>query len=157
MVTDDIVVATEEVICEVEMASATASSDSIEKGIEKTLERASIGAESVCEKVTVETFSSPEYSPSPAIMALSVSPLNSPIGSRKRKDMPNGPSPLKKSYSAPIDENGYPNPPSPVNKPLKNSTRARTPLSPLSQRTINSRHGAGVQPIKLRMDPAILG
>jgi len=95
------------------------------------------------------------------IMALVLSPLNSPsVASRKRKDIarPHGLSPLKKSYSAPMDENC---PPSPVNKAIASVARARTPLSPLSQRrTVTTRreqHCAGVQPIKFRMDPGILG
>jgi len=126
----------------------------ISKGIENTAE-SSAGPESTCGKVTTETFNSPDV-PSQTIMALAVSPVNSPsLGSRKRKDHSKAysytPSPLKKSYSAPMDEN---TPSSPVNKPLKNRVQARAPLSPLSA---NKRHQCTeIQPIKLRMDPSIL-
>jgi len=94
---------------------------------------------------------------SEGIMALVMSPLNSPMGSRKRKDIgrTQALSPLKKSYSAPMDEN---TPPSPVNKSIASVARARTPLSPLSHRAINTRqHSVAVHPIKFRMDPGILG
>jgi len=127
----------------------------ISKGIENTVASSS-GPESTCGKVTTETFNSPDV-PSQTIAALAMSPMNSPsLGSRKRKDHSRvstyTPSPLKKSYSAPMDEN---NPPSPVNKPLKNRVQARAPLSPLS---VNPRHQCTeIQPIKLRMDPSILG
>jgi len=130
-------------------------SENIKKEEEKETEQSSAASESTSDRVITEIFDSPGYSPSPTVMALVSSPLSSPIGSRKRKEnLSKGPhSPLKKSYSAPIDENA---PPSPINKPIKNRARVRTPLSPLSQRTIKSNFMA-VQPIKLRMDPAILG
>jgi len=127
----------------------------ISKGVASTVE-SSAATDSTSEKVITETFNSPDVTTSHTIMALAISPLNSPsLGSRKRKEYSRAsaytPSPLKKSYSAPIDEN---NPPSPVNKPLKNRVQVRAPLSPLS---INPRHQCTeIQPIKLRMDPSIL-
>lgn len=113
--------------------------------------------ESTSAKQTTETYNSPEVSA--GIMALVMSPLNSPsFGSRKRKDIirVHALSPLKKSYSAPVDENTPPSP-SPVLKAVAAAGRARAPLSPLTQRSINARYCMGVQPIKFRMDPGILG
>jgi len=161
VVPEDVVIATEEMVCE----DAVLEEPEEKQGLEETQEASEItqqttaGAESTCGKMSTENYwSSPEYSPSATVVALAMSPKNS-LGARKRKDRARvlSHSPLKKSYSAPIDENVFPNnPPSPVNK-LKQHTQVRKPLSPLSQRTINSRHCSEVQPIKLRLDPTILG
>lgn len=161
--TDDVVIATEEeMVCEEVALEEPEEKQELEEKQEESemITEASAAAESTCERVITETFSSPEYTPSTNVLALAMSPLNSPLAARKRKDHTKvfAHSPLKKSYSAPVDENELPNPPSPVNKPLKQYTQARTPLSPLSQRkTKNSRHCTEVQPIKLRMDPTLLG
>jgi len=109
-------------------------------------------------KVTTENFNSPNISEE--LIAFATSFLNSPSLGRKRKDIARtqGLSPLKKSYSAPMDENTPPSPP--FNKTIGSAARPRAPLSPLSQRainSINSRYCVGVQPIKFRMDPGILG
>jgi hypothetical protein len=114
----------------------------------------SAAVESTSDRVTVETFNSPEISAT--ILALVMSPLNSPsLGGRKRRDILRGSglSPLKKSYSAPNDENKSH---TPLSKSAANPRNARTPLSPIN-RSLNSRTCAGVQPIKFRMDPGILG
>lgn len=122
--------------------------------------------ESTSNRVVVETFSSPEVSAT--IIALVMSPLNSPsLGGRKKRDLRMGHvlSPLKKSYSAPVDENCPPSSPSPLTKSIStthhhhnNGVRAaRTPLSPINNNRSNTRSCAGVQPIKFRMDPGILG
>jgi len=115
---------------------------------------ASTSVDTMSANMTTENFNSPVISDQ--IMALVMSPLNSPsLGTRKRKDIARtqGLSPLKKSYSAP-DEN---TPPSPVNKSIASTARPRAPLSPLTQRAMNSRYCVGVPPIKFRMDPGILG
>lgn len=161
VVPDDIVLA-EEIGCEDMALEESEERQGVEQKQEaaETPRESSAGAESTCQRVTTERYlSSPEYTPSPTIIALAVSPLNSPSGSRKRKDRTKvlASSPLKKSYSAPMDENDLPNPPSPLNKPLKQHFQVRAPLSPLSQRTYNSRHCTDVLPIKLRLDPTILG
>lgn len=115
-------------------------------------------SESTSIRQTVETYGSPDNVVSAGIMAIVMSPLNSPsLGSRKRKDIArvHALSPLKKSYSAPMDENTPPSP-SPVMKAIA-AGKIRAPLSPLTQRSMNSRQCMGVQPIKFRMDPGILG
>jgi len=123
--------------------------------IEEGGERIAVGASmEILAASSDSAYNSPSISKE--LLALAMSPMNSPsIGSRKRKDITRAPglSPLKKSYSAPMDEN---TPPSPVNKSITSVARARTPLSPLA---MNSKHqySVGVQPIKFRMDPGILG
>jgi len=162
VVLDDVVIA-EEIMCDVVVLEEPEEKRGIEEkqeASETTTQEASTVAESTSQKVITESYlSSPEYTPSTTVVALAMSPLNSPIGTRKRKDHTKvfSHSPLKKSYSAPLDENELPNPPSPVNKSIKQrKQQARTPLSPLTH-SINSRHCTDVQPIKLRLDPTILG
>jgi len=147
---DDVVLAEEVVL--------HASGEVVDKAEKVEVVEQSTVVESTAGNTTREVFSSPEYSISPGIMALTISPLNSPaLGQRKRKqdlvkDRYTALSPLKKSYSAPNDENIPPSP-----QRLYSITKARTPLSPLSQRVINTRYCMDVQPIKFRMDPGILG
>jgi len=148
---DDVVLAEEVVL--------HASGEIVDKAEKVEVVENSAAVESTAGVMTREVFSSPEYSISPGIMALTISPLSSPaLGHRKRKqdlvkDRYTALSPLKKSYSAPNDENTPPSPP----QRLYSITKARTPLSPLSQRVINTRYCMDVQPIKFRMDPGILG
>lgn len=111
-----------------------------------------------------ESFSSSgESNISPALMALSISPLGSPaFGYRKRKSIVDrypSLSPLKKSYSAPGDENTPPSAlklsaPTPSSN---NKQQTRAPLSPLSLRAVNNKRCMDVQPIKFRMEPGVLG
>jgi len=160
LVDDDVVIAEE-----VAMRASGEALEKTEKAESVDVEN-SVATESVAQREMKESFtSSGEYSISPIIMALTISPLNSPaLGYRKRKqdmvkDRYAALSPLKKSYSAPSDENI---PPSPLKHSSNtvnntNNTKARTPLSPLSQRVINTRYCMDIQPIKFRMDPGILG
>jgi len=166
VVPDGIVFAEEKVVAEVVVVdkpedsstSIAEKSEAVEK--DETAEKAqqtestsSTVSESMCVKVTTEKFS-PDVT-SITLMALAQSPMYSPV-TKKRKDLrgPASMSPLKKSYSAPMDEN---TPPSPLCKSVAAvSSKPRTPLSPLCQRSVN-RNSMGVQPIKFRMDPGILG
>lgn len=89
IVPDDVVIATEEIIYEsvaLSLDESEVKQELVEEKAEEVkqeaenIQQASAAAESTSEKVTTEFFSSPDYSPSPAIMALAMSPLNSPIG-----------------------------------------------------------------------------
>jgi len=163
VVPDDIViVAEEEKVVGAEVLAKPEESTSTKAERPQVEHASSSGAESTSKGLITEKFS-PDISPSVVIMSLVNSPLHSPMG-RKRKDLIRGPaslSPLKKSYSAPVDENA---PPSPLlcknvatTTTTTSTTKTRTPLTPLSQRAMNTRYCVGVQPIKFRMDPGILG
>jgi len=163
VVSPDVVVA-EEII----MSASIETPVKMEKiDLDVVVVESSTVVESTAQKTIREVFSSPEYSISPAIMALTISPLSSPALGRKRKPdlvmkYNSSVSPLKKSFSAPADENtppqlklsaGLNN----VNN-SSNNNKIRTPLSPLSTRVMHSRFCTqDVQPIKFRMDPGILG
>jgi hypothetical protein len=167
VVVDDLIIVGQEIMggAPLSLSSSSAEAEVVvvasEEKADKVLSSsaelpASEALESTSIRHTVETYSSPDVSA--GIMALVMSPLNSPsLGSRKRKDIArvHALSPLKKSYSAPMDENTPPSP-SPVMKAIAVG-KMRTPLSPLTQLSINSRQCKDVQPIKFRMDPGILG
>jgi len=115
----------------------------------------SVATESTAEKVTTETFSSPETSPFP------ICAPSSPSGRKRKTEIAGNRSPLKRSFSAPINEN---DPPSPNMKSQPTSNRhssklQRAPLSPLIQRSSNLRFNPtmDMQPIELRIDPGVLG
>lgn len=107
---------------------------------------------SVARKSVTEVFNSPtELSPASASVSNAIygATYSPSLARRKGKEF----SPLRKSYSAPADENAQAAP-SPGKAKLVQQ-EARTPLSPLSQ---NTRFvSTAVHPIKFRMDPGILG
>jgi len=160
-VVNDVVVA-EEVIMRASVETPVKLEKAEKIDLDVVVVESSTVVESTSHKTIREVFSSPEYSISPAIMALTISPLSSPALGRKRKPdlvlkYNNSLSPLKKSFSAP-DENTPPSLKLSAMIAQNNITnnKGRTPLSPLSTRAINSRC-MDVQPIKFRMEPGILG
>jgi len=108
-------------------------------GMKRELTTDSIATESTAERMTTETFNSPDSSPPPTIGSPSLSPLGSPSGLKRRMELKLS-SPLKKSFSAPLANENFP--PSP--KLVKTIAKPRAPLSPLTQRSLNVRNSLTV-------------
>jgi len=135
------------------VASAEIAKDSkLQTYTEVVVVEESGAVSSEARKSVTEVYSSPvELSPLPLSVssALTAAAFSPSFARRKGKEF----SPLRKSYSAPTDENAQAM--SSPNKAKIAHQQARTPLSPLSQ---NARCvSTSVQSIKFRMDPGILG
>jgi len=159
--TQDTIVVDDIIICEgietkFEDVDIQASGDKLQQ---QEFEEDGASLSSIADRIMSSSRS--DISASPAMIALSASAMNSPqIGNRKKIFKEHTLSPLRKSFSAPInDENVYSSGICKSRTPKSSAgAQERVPLSPiLNQRTVNSRYCVDIQPIKFRMDPGLLG